>query len=54
MILAGSKAFNKIKTKDTDKVSLNELMQKKKSIDILKKDGNKDSLWKQMINNPKQ
>lgn len=46
MLLAGSKAFQKTKLKEAgDKVSLNELIQKKKSVDHIKK----DNIWKQMM-----
>lgn len=52
-MLAGSKVLQHQKSKlALDKVSMNELMQKKKTIDALLKD-NKESLWKQLTSNPK-
>ena len=38
MLLAGSKAFQKTKTKEvTDKININDLINKKKSVDVIKK-----------------
>jgi hypothetical protein len=52
-MLVGSKALQHQKSKlALDKVSMNELRQKKKTIDALLKD-NKDSLWKQLASNPR-
>lgn len=49
MLLAGSKALQKIKIKDSgDKVSINDLIQKKKSAEHIRKD--KDNIWKNMMN----
>ncbi len=49
MLLAGSKALQKIKIKDSgDKVSINDLIQKKKSSEHIRKD--KDNIWKNMMN----
>jgi len=49
MLMAGSKASPNQKIKD--KVNINELLQKKKSMDNFRKD--KDLLWKQVASNPK-
>jgi hypothetical protein len=49
MLLAGSKALQKMKIKDSgDKVSINDLIQKKKSAEHIRKD--KDNIWKNMMN----
>lgn len=46
-MLVGSKVFQKIKNKESgDKLSINDLMMKKKSVDHIKKDNN---IWKQMM-----
>jgi len=50
--MAGSKASPNQKIKGlNDKVNINELLQKKKSMDNFRKD--KDLLWKQVASNPK-
>ena len=51
-MLMGSKMINKGKGKEVgvDKVNINDFLQKKKSMDYIRRE-NKDSLWKQMITN---
>jgi hypothetical protein len=47
-MLAGSKAYHKkIKESGYDKVSINDLIQKKKSVEVVRKE--KEPVWKQMV-----
>jgi hypothetical protein len=50
-MLAGSKVYQKNKPKENEKISLNEIIQKK-NMEGFKKE-NKETLWKQMTTNPK-
>lgn len=50
--MAGSKVFQQKPKLTLEKTSVNELIQKKKTIDALLKD-NKQSLWKQLASIPK-
>jgi uncharacterized FlgJ-related protein len=50
-MLAGSKVYQKSKLKESEKISLNDMIQKK-GIEGFKKE-NKETLWKQITSNPK-
>lgn len=50
-MLAGSKVYQKSKLKESEKISLNDMIQKKNSEGFKKE--NKETLWKQITSNPK-